>query len=70
MGGGIPPPNRQGSGENQGGGPGGNGIGGPRRRKIGRIGSPTVGRGSGDKIKMFMPTVYTRIFMNFMVEFA
>ena len=39
--GGIPPPpNRKGSGENQAGGPGANGIGGPRRRKIGRIGGP------------------------------
>ena len=46
-----PPPNRQGSGENQARGPGGNGIGGPRRRKIGRIWGPTVGRGSGVRSK-------------------
>ena len=44
-GGGNPPP--QPPGENQAGGPGGNGTGGLRRRKIGRIGGPTVGRGSG-----------------------
>ena len=68
--GGDPPPNRRGSGENQAGGPGSNGIGGPRRRKIGRIWGPTIGMGSGAKIKMFIPTVYKRIFMNFMVEFA
>ena len=43
---GDPPPNRHGSGENQARGPGGNGIGGPRRRKIGMIRGPTVGRGS------------------------
>ena len=69
--GGNPPPhNRRGSGENQAGGPGGNGIAGPSRRKIARIGGPTIGRGSGGKITMFIPTVYKRIFMNFMVEFA
>ena len=62
--------NRRGSGENQAGGPGGgNGIGGPRR-KIGRIGGPTVGRGSGGKGKMGIPTVYKSIFMNFMLEFV
>ena len=40
-GGGVPP-NCRGSGENQAGGPGGHGIWGARRRKIGRIGGPTV----------------------------
>ena len=45
-------------------------VGGPRRRKIGRIGGPTVGRGVRGKIKMFRPTVYKSIFMNFRVEFA
>ena len=68
--GGDSPPQPPGSGENQAGGPGGNGIWGPRRRKIGWIWGPTVGRWSGGKIKMFIPTVYKRIFMNFMVEFA
>ena len=51
-------------------GPGGNDIGRPKRRKIGRIGGPTVGRGFGGKVKMCIRTVYKRIFMNFMVEFA
>ena len=41
-------------------GPGGNGLGGPRRRKIGRTGGPTVGRGSRGQVKMFI-TVYKRI---------
>ncbi|KAF0146870.1 MAG: hypothetical protein FD143_3197 [Ignavibacteria bacterium] len=73
--GGIPP-NCRGSGENQARGPGGNGIGCPMRRKIGRIGGPTVGRGSDGrqgvrgKIKMFIPTDYKSILMTFMVEFA
>ena len=48
---GNPPPNRRGSRENQAGDPGGNGLGGPRRRQIGRIGGPTVGRGSGLRLK-------------------
>ena len=47
---------------------GGNGIGGPRRRKIGRIGGQKVDRRSGGKVKLFIPTVYKRIFMNFMVK--
>ena len=42
------PPNRR---ESQAGGPGGNDIWGPRRRKIGRIWGPTVSRGSGGKEK-------------------
>ena len=40
------------------------------RGKIGTIGGTTVGRGSGGKIKMFILTVYKRIFMNFKTEFA
>ena len=56
---GIPPPQppavRRKSG--RGWGPGGNGIGGPERRKIGRIGGPTVVSASGGKVKMCMPTV-------------
>ena len=49
-GGGESLPHPAGSGENQAGRPGGFGIWGPRRRKIGRIWGPMVG-GSGGKIK-------------------
>ena len=38
------PPTAGGAAKSRQGGPGGQGIGGPRR-KIGRIGGPTVGRG-------------------------
>ena len=60
----IPPPLTAAKGRR---GPGGYGIGGSGRRKIGRIGVSTVGRGSDGKEKMFIRTVYKRVFM---VEFA
>ena len=53
------PPNRRGSGENQAGGPGGNGIGCPRMRKIGRIGGPKVGRG----LNFIGLTLFTTVFL-------
>ena len=44
------PPNRRRSGENQAGGLGGNNMGRPIRRKIGRMGGPKVGRESGRRV--------------------
>ena len=45
----------------------GNGIGGQRRRKIGRIGCPTVGRGPGIRKNVHTDSC-KRNFMNFTAE--